>query len=449
GDTDTTLPAITLELLETDLITPKTRIDGSGRGIARATISNASGNVIVNFTTTIGQLSPVSGSVLSSDNVATIDVVAGDVEGAGTIQATASIDGNTVTSNTVAFEVVPFDVVAENLRLGTCSGGTDPLDCSAGTTFTQGGMVIDVPVLSARGTSAVSLVVVDDSNDLVSGVTIDFTSQCEDQGLASITSASSNSQGIVRASYKASGCEGNDEITASEPTSDEIEPAFGTIEVQPAIIGSIIFESVTDAAGNPIDTIFIQESGGNSTALVIFRVLDRFGSPVEGERVTFELTTNVGELSLDTDSDVTDAEGRAVAIVNAGFVVTTVRVTATLEFDSNNDGVNDSTKVTQSEGLSVNTGIADQNSMSISATVLNVEGEDFDGNQTEITVRLSDAFNNPVRDDTSVQFRTEYGSIDSFCRTVTGVCTVTWTSQEPRRPDIDHADVRFIGDNCP
>jgi hypothetical protein len=80
----------------------------------------------------------------------------------------------------------------------------------------------------------------------------------------------------------------------------------------------------------------------------------------------------------------------------------------------------------------VSTGIPDQDSFSLSATILNPEGWDRDGTEVEVTARLADAYNNPVPDGTAVSFTTEGGSIEPSCVTTKGACTVTWTSQYPR-----------------
>jgi hypothetical protein len=197
---------------------------------------------------------------------------------------------------------------------------------------------------------------------------------------------------------------------------------------------------------NNIDSIAIQESGGNQTAKVIFQVVDVFGAPIDKQDVNFELTTNVGGVTLQDDLDQTDVDGKARAIVQAGFIPTTVRVRASVEISPG------TTLVTLSDALSVNTGVADQNSMSMSASSLNIEGESIDGNTTSITVRMADAFNNPVPDGTSIQFRTEYGSIQPQCTTSSGACSVNLTSQEPRRPLDPNTTVRSLisaDESCP
>jgi hypothetical protein len=88
--------------------------------------------------------------------------------------------------------------------------------------------------------------------------------------------------------------------------------------------------------------------------------------------------------------------------------------------------------ISQSDLLSVNTGLADQNSISLSAAVLNPESNSINGVTTEITAWLADSFNNPVPDGTTVNFTTEGGQIEPSCQTTNGSCSVTWQSSEPR-----------------
>jgi hypothetical protein len=90
---------------------------------------------------------------------------------------------------------------------------------------------------------------------------------------------------------------------------------------------------------------------------------------------------------------------------------------------------------TQSDLLSINTGLPEQRSMTIAATVLNPEANNINGIESSITVWLSDNFHNPVPDGTTVNFTTEGGSIEPSCSTTNGNCSVTWTSSEPRVDD--------------
>ncbi len=435
------------------------RVDPSNPAIAVATLTNTTGNAVVEFNVSIGQLDPSSGSVLSRDGEARITVEAGTVGGAGEISASASIGGSTINSNSVPFEVLEFEEVVEDLRVGICTGGSSELDCtSPGTTFVEGQISIDLTDselpegIPPQGSAPIGVVVVDVSTTPPTpalGVDVSFSSRCTNLDQSSIGASQSSASGVVNAVYQAEGCEGNDNITATIPSTTAT--ASGTIFVFAPGATDIVFDSVQNTAGETIDTIFVRESGGESTARVIFRVLDSFGDPKADVDVRFELTTTIGDLALENDERKSDENGEVVAFVNAGFFPTTVQVQASIDVDQNNDGVPDGTKTTASESLSVNTGVADQDSMSISASTLNVEGEDIDGVTTEITIRLADLANNPVRDGTTVQFRTEYGRVTSSCNTLDGTCSVTWNSQLPRRPLDPNVVVPLLSDAdvCP
>ena len=97
----------------------------------------------------------------------------------------------------------------------------------------------------------------------------------------------------------------------------------------------------------------------------------------------------------------------------------------------NNEAIN---VQTQSDLLSVNTGLPEQSSMTISTSIFNPEAFNINGVTATITAQLADNFNNPVPDGTTVNFTTEGGAIDGSCNTVNGACTVTWSSANPK-PD--------------
>ena len=81
--------------------------------------------------------------------------------------------------------------------------------------------------------------------------------------------------------------------------------------------------------------------------------------------------------------------------------------------DLNNNGQQDLDEPSSaSNTLVVSSGVPDQNSISLSATLLNVESAyDSDGKVSQLSVRMADAFNNPVPDGTAAIFSTELGSI--------------------------------------
>ena len=186
-------------------------------------------------------------------------------------------------------------------------------------------------------------------------------------------------------------------------------------------------------------------------------VTDAEDNPVTNSRINFELAGNaIGGVALEcVDSsfclyDTSDAaaanrstrdtsrsstSGLVSTTVLAGTVATPVQVLAYI--DSNDNGIQDADEpATMSKTLVVSTGLPDQNSTSLSASVLNVEGAyQIDGQTSELTVRMADKFNNLVPDGTAAVFSTELGAVVGSCVTTAGNCSVTWTSQSPRGSD--------------
>jgi|GEM_PF-3762462 len=81
------------------------------------------------------------------------------------------------------------------------------------------------------------------------------------------------------------------------------------------------------------------------------------------------------------------------------------------------------------------TGIADQDSFSISASQLRPEARDLNGVQVTITISASDRNNFPIPDGSVIHFKTSGGTIENACQISNGVCTVSWTSANPRPAD--------------
>ena len=293
--------------------------------------------------------------------------------------------------------------------------------------------------ISAGGTTNVPVTIWDTSGAPVpftDPIDVTFSSTCSIAGLANIDSPVTTINGVATATYQAAGCEITDTITATANAGGVVLSATGSITVTPASIGSLQFVSATP------ETLVLSGTGGagnSETSTVTFRLLDSTGAPMDNEEVCFNLNTNVGGVQVlpaplaGTDCDTagaeasgqTDAQGYVNAIVNAGTAATTVRVTA----DATIGGT---TVTTQSSNLVITTGLPDQDSFSLSASVFNPEAWNIDGTEVDITARLADAFNNPAPDGTVVSFTTEGGAIVGSCTTAGGVCSVTWTSQNAR-----------------
>jgi hypothetical protein len=198
--------------------------------------------------------------------------------------------------------------------------------------------------------------------------------------------------------------------------------------VAAATVGSIQFVSATP------ENIGLKGTGGvgrQETATVRFQVTDSTGGPVSGTTVDFTLNTMIGGIVVTPTTATSDAQGFVQTVVSAGSVATSVRVTAT---------VNPSSPViaAQSDQLTITTGIPDNDSVSLSMGCVNIEGWDLDGTSTPVTVRMSDRYNNPVPDGTSVTLNAEGGQIGGSCSTTTtpsdggGVCSVTFVAQNPK-----------------
>ncbi len=328
-------------------------------------------------------------------------------------------------------------------------GGTTPtysMGNGTGADFQAGAIGLSSNSLSAGGTASLSLTIVDQTGTLYTGaaVTVTFNSPCVAQGLAAIAPSGSSaagggpgtvstSSGSISATYTAQGCSGADVITATATVGTANLTATGTITVAAAAIGSIQFVSAS-----PV-TIGLKGTGLAETSTVIFKVVDSTGGPRPGVDVSFSLNTTVGGISLSLDKATSAADGTVQTVVSAGTQHTSVRVTATIASPALS---------TQSSVLTVTTGLPASAGFSIAVgapsyapsgqACPNVEAYGTDGVTVPVTVRLSDRYNNPAPDGTSVAFNTNGGHVVGACTTPSaagasdGTCTVTWTSANPR-----------------
>jgi len=345
--------------------------------------------------------SPASGTVLTNDSgVAEITVRAGNTAGAAAITASVKDNSGTEITNDVGLTVSLAN-------------------------FSLSDLTITPSTLSAGGTASISVTVLDGAgNPYATAVPISFTSIGSSQvpSKAAITAQVYTVSGVASATYKDNGYANVDTITASFSTGGVTLQKTGQITVNPAAVGSISFVSATPTRITLKGTGGV---GGSETSTVVFKVLDTQGNPANpGKKVEFSLNTQVGGLSLTALSAESDpTTGLVSTIVKSGSVGTPVRVTAAIQ----------GTQIsTQSDQLVVSIGIPDQNSLSISASTLNIEGWDHDNVTTDITVMAADHFNNPVPDGTAFYYTTSGGSITDSCTTTNGICKATLRSQNPR-----------------
>lgn len=300
------------------------------------------------------------------------------------------------------------------------TGGTSTVEfgSGSGSNFQAGQLALGTATLSAGGTTTVKATLVNsDGTPYTTPVSVGFVSNCVQQGFATLDSPVNTINGAATSTYTAKGCSGNDIITATATVNGVQLTATGTVNVAPAALGAVQFVSADP------QTIYYHGSGLPETSRVTFEVKDSTGNPLPGENVDFTLSTEVGGIALSQASAKSGADGTVATVVEAGTALTPVRVQAT---------VADTNISTQSSALSISTGIADQDSVSVAPETDNPEAYNYDGITDKVTVRLADRFNNPVPDGTAVSFHTNAGSITPQCTTTGGACTVTWTSQNPR-----------------
>jgi hypothetical protein len=368
---------------------------------------------VITFTASLGHFLPESGTALTGTNgVATIVLNSGDISGAGLV--TASVNQS------------------QKVSIGFSTQATSSVILSLGSAD------VSLAEVSSGGTSVISISIIDEQGDLYTeAVEFSFTSICSQKvnPTAVLSTPYTTSNGIATSTYLAQGCVGDDTITINTVVAGVNLSATTTVNILPADAGSIIYVSALPEA------IFIKGTGGDESSTIVFRVLDVNGNPVENKDVEFELSTTVGGLTLDPLMATTNAMGEVQTVVNSGTVSTSIKVKATI---TGTDPVISSL----SKQLVLSTGVPDQDSFDLSANILNPEGWNISGSEVSVTARLADAFNNPVPDGTAVSFTTEGGSIDSFCTTLNGSCSVIWRSQQPRPEGHVLGDFNNI-DNVP
>lgn len=314
---------------------------------------------------------------------------------------------------------------------GTPTASVYRLGTLNGSSFSPGTINLSQSTLAAGGSAGLRVDIVDTANGnaLVSdAIAVSFASPC-----ASLSSSKIEPNpvtavgGSASATYSALGCTGSDVITATATVGGTTLTASGTITVQAAPPSAIQFTSATP------NSIRIKGTGDPQTSVVKFTVTNTAGGPVPAQNVRFSLDTAAGGITLTPSSGITDSAGVVQTTVNAGTVATSVRVTA-IVVDSSGNAVS-GIPPAQSDSLVISTGLADQDSFSISVGCFNIEGNDYDGTTTSVNILAADRFNNPVPDGTAVSFRAEGGQIQPQCLTTAGGCSVNFTSSSPRTSD--------------
>ncbi len=393
--------------------------DDAGQGIA---------NKIISFTAEIGTLSAAT-ALTDDQGIARVILSSSDnVIGAGVLSSSYALNESINTSSTFNYQILAADAVVDSeIRLGYFDENGD---------FVEGKIELTIASnnISAGGTLGLSVDLVDENGDLITTpIPVTFTSNCVKNENASIDESVLSIYGTASSTFADIDCAGttgtDDVLVASVAVDDMTSTASETISINGEQLGSIEFIS------SQPDAIVLKGTGGQNqqeTSTLTFKVKSQLGNVLAQQEVNFALSTSVGGISLSRTSGFTNSQGLVTTQVSAGTVPTAVRVTAVASMDFDGEIVE---VQSQSDLLSINTGLPEQRSMTIAATVLNPEAHNISGEESSITVWLSDNFHNPVPDGTTVNFTTEGGNIEPSCATINGSCSVVWESSEPRVAD--------------
>ena len=415
GGGTTTTPKASISIALVDPVTgaAKSAISSNSPGLVKSVVKDPSGNpvsgAVVIFATdaTLATFSPPSGTALTDSNgQAAVTIVVANVNAAGAASITANAQvGTESPKGTTAFAIGATSVTLSNLTIGQ-----NPL--------------------SAFGTTGIEVTVLSNGVPVTTPLTVNFASGCAAAGKADLTSSvTTGNNGKATASYHDKGCGTVDTITAN--LSGIATTATAPLDVKPPNTGSIQFKS---AVPNQITLKGTGGAGLQETSEVRFKVLDEGGFAVGGKTVTFTLSTRVGGVALTSLAAISDATtGEVATNVVSGSISTPVRVLATT---TNSVGA---TLSTQSDQLTITTGVPTQTAFSLSVTTFNIEGWDFDGENTTLAARLADHFGNPPPAGTVVNFVSEGAKVGASCTTSAaastaeaGVCSSLFTSQNLR-----------------
>ncbi|MBU2880537.1 Ig-like domain-containing protein [Psychrosphaera sp. B3R10] len=406
----------------TGIVTNRIREQNSAQ--LQATLTDKDNAPIVDtpvfFTAELGALQAPS-ALTNSNGIATVSLTTDTTLGAGFASAQAEVN-SVSNSDSIAYEVIA-GVNVESVNLGYFDdSNTFILD-----QFKPDPSLETPATINAGATLGIEFSIVDDAHELITdSITASFTSTCAANDKASIDTAITSVKGTFKATYKDISCAGNsgnvDTIIATITVNSKDYVITHDITLLPEGLGSIEFVSASP------ESIVIKGAGGQGQqefSTITFLVRGELGNPIEQQRVEFSLTSKVGDIKLVNDSGTTNSNGLVSAIVLSGTVPTSVRVNATVALE------NDINISTQSDLLSINTGLPDQDSFTIAFSETNPEARNIVGKQVIVSAYLADSFNNPIPDGTTINFTTEGGAIESHCNTINGKCSVMWTSQEP------------------
>jgi len=292
-----------------------------------------------------------------------------------------------------------------------------------GATISLGAVSLGSSSISAYGTSSVSVPVYIDAVAANVPISVTFSSPCVSAGKATLSSPVNSVAGVATSTYKDNGCSTGSDIITASVTGDSKQ---ATITVAVPAANNIQFVSATPTI---IGTSTASSALLPTSSLVKFQVVDSSNNGKSGVTVDFSIlpVSAPGGITLSATSATSDSDGYVTVSLSSGTVPTPVWVVATV------DGT---TLTSQSNTLTITTGLPTQNSFSLS-TRHNIEGWSYDGVTAPVNIIASDRLAEPVPEGTVINFIAEGAHFDNAsCSTnANGTCSVNFVSAASRPSD--------------
>lgn len=257
-----------------------------------------------------------------------------------------------------------------------------------------------------------------------------------------------NGQAVIEVKAKTLESLGATTVSATATLAGTAYAATTNVAVTRAVVEGVdpqmLARALNFASAVPADkSIVIAGAGGNGrseTAILQYKVVDGTGAPVPGVRVKFE-TIPANVVTINSPTATTDASGIVSASVSSKAAPTSVVVSA---------NVIGTALVTQSDILTVTTGVAVQQRFTLAASkfVLN-HGLNLD--PSTITVAVGDTNGNPVADGFAVIAKASHGLIGTAdrggCTTLNGSCTLDYRLQNVDLDDGEPIRITVSGES--
>lgn len=402
-------------------LTPITLIDSNGNvtrtisasgASATVKVTDSSGkavsNALVSFQAEGVTFGTSNNTVLTNEEgEATISIKPSDIADTGSYQLSATVNYNNLTKTTPFYN---FSLQSIQVLLADFTLSSTNLDSGGNTNITL------------KTKDAINNVYQND-------ITVNFDASC---GSFDSDSVVSSNQGDVTTTYKAIDangnlCENTQTITAT-PVNNPVNKQTMTISIAGVEASSMVYTT------NEKVQLGTSNSGSSSSGQIEFTVYAN-GRPAANQQVEISRINAPTDFSFVTLNNKTprtvtsDSQGKVVVNLYPGALPGPVEIKATLKLNGSLTNI-----FALSKDVSVATGRATQNGVSISLSK-NVLANTVDGDTSTITARLVDRVGNPVPNGTVVSFVSEGGRVTPTCITSNGICTVEFSTQNPRPVD--------------